>query len=84
MRERDPKLRDPNDVRVNSMTWWTKSKGRWHRKERCVVESESERKRREPYKEKERERERDVLRCEKSFKKIILKVLAFGVYTIRK
>ena len=68
------------------MTWWTKSKGRWHRKERGVVESESEseRKRREPYKEEERERERDVLRCEKSFKKIILKVLAFGVYTIRK
>ena len=84
MRERDPKLRDPNDVRVNSMTWWTKSKGRWHRKERGVVESESERKRREPYKEEERERERDVLRCEKSFKKIILKVLAFGVYTIPK
>ena len=47
-----------------------------------MAESESERKRTEPYKEKERER--DVLRCEKSFKKIILKVLAFGVYTIRK
>ena len=45
------------------MTWWTKSKGRWHRKERGVVESESERKRREPYKEEERERERERERC---------------------